>query len=623
MNLKKENRQGSPLSKIKNTNFLNRMLKNLHQLKKLNQMVLTVQQIKDKLQNPTGNRNVLQKARQQENRLRLHSETSLSHQDASNAITKFLMFVKTLLPVDKYAMFLSLLRFPVPTVTLTEQIYTALEKIFDGRNPVFKYEFTSPNDAQDWEDYRTNQLKSFMFWKTKGFEAMKTAINSIAIVDLPEEQEGERPEPYVYLLQSDHVVDFEVNEKGAFEWIAFDQGKEKVAVFCDGFFRVFRKDKDSSGINYIPEKEVEHDLKYCPARFFWTTPINQQNIVVKKSPLSNQLGKLDLLLFWDVSNEHLNLYGRYPIYSGFASDCDFEDEQTGEHCDGGYLKNRSGKYIINREKQLSSCPVCAKKRLDGAGSYVEFDPPSRANDNADLRNPVSITTIDRASLDYNNEDIADRAMKIYKAVTGYQGMSINDKAVNEKQVIAIFESLEAALKTPQHNFEQVMQWADQTICLLRYGAESFRSASISLGTEHYIMTPSQIMEFYQFAKKSAFSTTALDMLEDLYYETEFKNNPEQLYRQKILINLDPFRHLTLSEVAALNAAQKVKDVDYLIKANFSSLILRFERENISVLEFGQNSSFEKKIKGIRETLEVYVAEMIPEQKKIEQEVPVD
>ena len=546
--------------------------------------------------------------------MRLHSETSLSRQDASIAVTHFLDLVRTLLPADKYAMFLSLLCFPVSTVTLTEQIYTALEKIFDGRNPVFKYQFTSQDHAQDWEYYRTEVLKSFPKWKSDGFEAMKSAINSIVIVDLPEIQTSDRPDPYFYFLNIEEVIDFSVvADSEVFEWIIFKQKNNKVAVFCDGFFRVFESGKGGRReIAGSPIVENAHDLGYCPARFFWTTAINKEMRHIKKSPLSNQLGNLDMLLFFYVANDHLNLYARYPVYSGFASDCDFENEQTGDHCDGGYLKNREGHYLVSGENRLQSCPVCAKKRLDGPGSYVEVDPPSRKNDNADLRNPVQITSIDRNSLDYNNEDIDRRTASIYTAVTGYRGMSINDKAVNEKQVIAIFESLEAALKNPQKNFEQIMRWTDETMCLLRYGSESFVSASISLGTEHYIMTPSQIMELYNFAKESSFSVSTLDMLEDRYFETEYRNNPEQLQRQRILTNLDPFRHLTNEEVSKMYQAGQIKFTDYMIKLNFSSFIMRFEREVMSVTEYGFNSSFEFRIQGIRSELENYAEEMQPE-----------
>ncbi len=555
---------------------------------------------------------MIPKAANQENRLRFHSETIISESDASRAFTQFTKLVRTLLPEDKYQMFLSLFQFPVNTVTLTDQVYTALGKLFDGRNPVFRYDFASPEAAEDWQGYRTRTLKEPAVWQTRGFETMKTAINSIVVADLPSEQASEQPEPYFYFLSIEDVIDFKNVDGDVFEWIMFRQGKNKVAVFCDGFFRVFETKHGSSlEIGSTPITESAHELGYCPARFFWTTPVSYRNPLIKKSPLSNILGKLDMLLFFEVSNEHLNLYGRYPIYSAFASDCDYTHDDTGEYCDSGLLRARDGNYLIAGTKP-KACPVCEKRRLDGPGSMIEIDPPGRQNDGADLRNPVQITSIDRDSLDYNNEDIDRRRRELYVAVTGNRGMSINDKAVNEKQVIAIFEGLEAALKMPQQNFEQVMTWTDETICRLRYGSENFVGASISLGTEHYIMSPSQLMEMYKFAKEASFSVSTLDMLEDRYYETEFRNNPEQLQRQQILNNLDPFRHRSIDDVQKMYSAGQVSYQDYMVKANFSSFIMRFERENLPITEFGNGISFDIKIDNIKSTLVSYAESMKPE-----------
>lgn len=580
--------------------------------------VLTVQEVKDVLQgSKKGKRTEIAKAVLHENRLRFHSETTLTNLDASVAATKFLNLVKTLLPEDKYRMFCAMLNFPVSTVALTDQIFKALEKIFDGRNPVFNYEFLSEDDAEDWEDYRTEELDEPNIWKTEGFEIMKTAINSIVVVDVPEQQEGQRPEPYFYFLPISNVIDFEVSstDKDQMDWLIVEQPDNRIAVFDDTSYRVFATKPGTTEILGEPITDNPHDLTYCPARFFWSTSVSQREEVVKKSPLSNYLGKLDMLLFFDTGNEHLNLYGRWPIYSAFAADCDFESDLNGEYCDGGFLRNREGLYLF-RGSEPKGCPVCQRRRLDGPGSFIEIDPPSDDNNNADLRNPVSITTIDRASLDYNVEDIERRKMEIYSAVTGYQGHALNNAAVNEKQVIAVFESLETALEMPQTNFEKVMTWTDETVCRLRYGSQSFVRASISLGTEHFIMTPLQLMEMYQLAKESSFSPATLNLFESRYYQTEFRNNPERMMRQRILDNLDPFRHRSIEEVTKMYEAGQIRYEDYMLKVNFSSLIMRFERENINVIEFAQALNFDAKISAIKAVLETYASELQPEQEQL-------
>ena len=242
-----------------------------------------------------------------------------------------------------------------------------------------------------------------------------------------------------------------------------------------------------------------------------------------------------------------------------------------------------------------SAQFVLKKKLDGPGTFIKIEPPSKLNGNIDLRNPVQITSIPKESLDYNNEDIRERRFEIFKAITGFNGMSINDKAVNEKQVVAVFESLEAALAMPQKNFERVIEWVESTSCLLRYGKDVFKGMSLSLGTEHFVMSSDNLLEMYLNHKEKGAPFGVLDILEDRYYESEFKNDPQKMKRFGVMKNLDPLRHVSNSEALEMSDKGKIKKVDYLIKINLSSFVLRFERENgVSVVEFGKNIEFGKK-----------------------------
>jgi len=56
--------------------------------------------------------------------------------------------------------------------------------------------------------------------------------------------------------------------------------------------------------------------------------------------------------------------------------------------------------------------------------------------------------------------------------------------------------------------------------------------------------------------------------------------------------------------------------DYMLKKNFSSLIMRFERENVSIVQFGQNLKFDRKIEVIQNALKVYIEEMKPVQEVV-------
>ena len=111
---------------------------------------------------------------------------------------------------------------------------------------------------------------------------------------------------------------------------------------------------------------------------------------------------------------------------------------------------------------------------------------------------------------------------------------------------------------------------------------------------------------YQEAKSAGLDDVVLDMLQEQFWATKYRNNPEAQQRVNILLHLEPFRHLSKAEVRDMYGADQIEYEDFYLKQNFSSLIMRFERENTDVLSFGSALSFDAKINRIRETILSYV-----------------
>lgn len=585
-------------------------------LKKINQMPLQVEQIKAILKSG-GKKEEVNRAHNQELRLRLHSETTLTQSETSRAVTMFLEYVRGLIPKDKFRSFSALFSYPVKTVSFVDKVYGALFKIFDGKNPVFEYEFRNPEAHADWEIYKDEKLDDARIWKTKGFEALRSRINSIAIVDLPAEQLTTNPEPYWYLLDVTNVIDLSGKENGEIDWIIFRQEveiegvmKKVIAVFDEVSYRIFSVPETNTYDIGVVLLETSHGLGYCPARFFWDMPLNYSRPFVRKSPLSGLLSLLDWLLFSEVSRNHLNLYASYPIYWSFAEDCDFENDIQGQYCKDGYLQDRDGNYILRSTGSLQQCPKCGPKNLAGPGSHIKVDPPGPDNNNADLRDPVSIVTIDKGALDYNVEEVQRLREEIFSCVVGNVIDPLSTQAINEKQVLSFFESRGDVLKQLKGSFETIQQWVNDTICRLRYG-EQYIGSSINYGTEFFLISSDMLLSMYERARAANMGSQVLDMIQDKYFETKYKNNPEQLKRVRVEMNLQPFRHLTNEEVRGMYAANQIKFEDYYIKVNFSSLLMRFERENLNILEFGSGVSFEKKINSIQKVFISYAEEARP------------
>lgn len=534
-----------------------------------------------------------------QNRLRFHCQTELTPYIMQPA-SDFLSFVQNVLPHDKFKLFKELFRYPVKTNEITAICFDKLSRIFDGRNPAYNYQFTDTEALNDWEEYRLQYLNEPMVWQTRGWEYFQTEINSVLVVDLPQEQRSELPMPYFYWLPIERVIAYKSDrDKGVLEYIIFRQKGDRIVVMDDERYRVFRNDYDQLGELL---SEAPHDLGYCPARFFWNTPINLREPDVKASPLTKELDALDWYLFYAISKRHLDMYGSYPIYSGYEKACDFSNSETGDYCDGGFLKNRQGHYLFDSAGLLLRCPKCGEKRIAGVGTFVEVPVPGE--NQPDLRNPVQMLTVDKQSLDYNVEESERQKAEIINSVVGQAEEITQREAFNEQQIKAAFESQTTVLSRVKKGFEEAQNFVDETVCRLRYG-DRFISAKVNYGTEFYIYDLSELRNRYKTAKESGASENELDSMQKQIIETEYRNNPTQLRRMLLLAEIEPYAHMTRDEVLALNGKGLISAEDLQLKLNFSNYIRRFERENMNVLEFGRDIDYDRKIGIITDKLREY------------------
>lgn len=569
-------------------------------------MALELNQIKQILQKPSK-RQVIQKAVNMQRRLRFHTETNIAVSDINQPTTIFLQWVKTLLPKDKFNIFLQLFKFPLPTPAVVEDVYRELERVFYSRNSSSSYQFTDSELAEDWANYKKNSLNEPEVWKTAGWKRMQVSPNSILVVDLPQIQKSSRPEPYFYWLEIDAVIDYQLSKHNdnVFEWLIFNQPNHQIAVFDDTYIRVYQLNEKNEIQSLV--SEASHDLGYCPARFFWSTQLNEKNKDLKKNPITKELSNLDWYLFFALSKQHLDLYAPYPIYSAYEADCNFENNETGDYCDGGFLRNAKGEYKILNDGAVERCPCCSEKRIAGPGSFLEVPVPNQSEGVADMRNPVQITTIDKDSLDYNVSECARLKNEIVISVVGSGGTVSEKEAINETQVTANFESKTSVLNALKTNFELAQKFIEDTICKLRYG-DAFISSSISWGTEFYVFTVTELYSKYKQARENGASNSELDAISQQILEVEYRNNPLVLQRMLILKQLEPYPHKTLDEVIKLFEKGLLDEKLVKLKINFNTLIDRFERENINIIEFASKKPLRDKINIITNKLLEYVTE---------------
>lgn len=548
------------------------------------------------IENPL-NKAFISKAVSYEKRLRFHGDVSVEPHSISGACNEFLKFVQELLPKDKYSIFLHLFTFPVFTNEITQKAFNQLKKVWDGKNSFVQLDFSQIELEKSFLNY-WEQLGGDAKWQKQAWERMISAINSVVVCDLPETPG--KPEPYYYFLDISAVYDFKEKE-GALEYLAFYRKPEELVIIDSLGYQVFQV-KEGKIIQELVNNS--HDLGYTPARFFWTDEISYTS-KLKASPIAPQIGNLDWLLYYAVSKRQFENSSQWPITWAYAADCEYENNTLGESCEGGLLKDSTGNFKIDGNGKIQRCPACSDKKLTGPGSLIEVPIPGENQPN--LTPPAGVVTTDVAALEYSKKQLQELENVFIKNVVGVSNDPLNNQAINEMQIESSYESRVSVLRSLKVNFELAQQFVLETLARLKYG-NSFKGVVVNLGTDFYLFSKTELLKMYQGAKTAGVSDIILDNLFYQILEVEHKNNPIEFERALTLMHLEPFRHLTKTEVLNLyNQNAGLVDPDELaIKLNFPNFIDRFEREQTSVGQFGRQMDFDKKINSIKQTLISYV-----------------
>ena len=561
----------------------------------------TVELSKRRINNP-----VIAKAIGLQRRLRFHSESNpfVFGQYASEAVTEYLKWVESLLPPDKYRVFVQLFRSPVKSAALTAKIYRELALLFNSRNASETFQFSDPTYLGDWMEYRKRVLHEPEVWQEDGWKHYKLSPNSVLIVDLPQKQSTSLPEPYFYWLPIEEVIDYETVDGTQMAWIAYRQDGDKIAVI-DGFsYRMYDVSGDKPKLIGEPR---EHGLNYCPARFFLKQSCSVDEPCLKENALVPALDSLDWYVFFSISKRHLDTYAAYPIYSAYRADCDFENNETGEYCDGGFLRDSDGNYKMMADGTIAICPKCGQRRLAGAGSFIEVPVPNQMEGVSDLREPVSITQVDEKGLKYNDEECKKLAGEIFDDVVGSNiDEDVQSKeAINETQVASNFKSRSAVLTIIKTELEEAKRFVDDTVCRLRYDG-AFISSSISMGTEFYLQTSQELYDKYNKAKNAGASSSELTAISNQIFEVEHGNNRDTLRRVTMLRQIEPYQHRTVNDIIQLNSSGMLDVRDVELKLNFDRYVDRFERENGNILNYKRDLPMAKRIDDIQQIIRGYV-----------------
>jgi len=562
-------------------------------------MVLEKSQLQEILKNPI-NKNRLNAACYHEQRLKMHLDTSITKPGDNVAFQGWLKYIADIAQNDeKFELFQQLIKYPLVSTSLTNNIYRRFKKVFYGADSRKDFVFKNDSNKTDFLSYISKYKNYFV---EQGFKYFKLSPNGFVCIDYSLEQKGNLPEPIIDFIDVINVHDASVNVDASVNWIIIDLGNQVFKLIdSEKFALIDNKGNvllDSDG----EEKVVYHGLNYTPVRQFWTSNINNTDPFLKDVPLNASLGDCDFLLTADVGKENVDLYAKYPFLSVLEDDETYEEyEQTqnvntqlssnGQGYINGGVNFNTSNYVLDNNNNNGLEPNYYnrpyqeknKKNFRLFGSIISRRPPKEGE--TDIPTPLEIITPDVNILKHLTQDVEYREGKIYANTIGSpQQTEGNDSAKNEKQVNSQYEGQLDVILEIKKNFEALEEWVYKTIALMRYENAEVE-ININYGTRFFLKSVDELEQELKVAKEIGASEGFILSLIEEIIDTKYKNSPSEAKKQKILLALDPFPSMSIMEIAELiKAGVPIDPNDLTLKANFGNLVGELERLNRVDLE---------------------------------------
>lgn len=533
------------------------------------------------------NKTSIQKAARQERQLEYFLQSELQEENITSEYLQawaerkyktndyFLSYVKSVFKAENFLSFFKYFRKPIPSAKLiNNKIRPQLNRVFVAENSDFKYDVTNVDYVEIKE---TLDIKDF---QEELFDKILFKHNSILIEDLDSENPNE---PYRYYLDIDNVISLDHNNKRITQ-IAFGGCIEVEEKEIEGIIYIDDDSYQFYDKEYNLISDQPHDLGECPADFI-TKNKYKGNFIIRESIFTYIREELEEYNFLKTLQKMTEPNGAIPIVTKL------DVEQEGEDVKGS-------------ESEPSADNIMGSQRAEfynelNNGTGGELQPgtihgiPLEAvrNDEGSINmelvtNYINFFYTPVEALNYLKERIAEIENSIISTIIGTIDIS-NSTAVNEMQIEKSIIVLENTLILLANTLNYIRKKSDTKMLALKYGIERVNEVFIFYGTD-FFLEPSSLL-FQEFEK----STNPIERKNILIRinQNKYKNNPDQLSRQKILYELMPYISDVDFDKARASTISPMTTVMEQYYLRFNDWIGQFEAQ------YGDIVSFYKDIEG--------------------------
>ena len=537
--------------------------------------------------------------KRQESQLRVFTETYDKEELQSEQyyINGLLRVMKTR-SESKFDRVLQFFRYPLPTVQIADAILNDFYKIFDGKNRYFDVQ--GDRDITRLKDW----IREFdpQFWIEQNIkDVFKNKPNSFVVVDADENG------PYLINIDSNRLVDVKFADKyGNLDYIAFihsigknEIGKKVIfyAVYDSEYYRVFSKVEGQEVYNTVVDQK--HNIGYCPAKSFISSPSSDKNLLKRRVAFSDSLSRLEDYTIFDVFRNYVDHYAPFPVTEAPETPC------QNQECVSGKVPEQ----VVEDPKTdrmrtvWSDCKVCDGGKNNGVftgpGLHIAV-PVSEDRNKKDASGVFKMHFPETDTLEYTPKKLDALAIEIKNATVGVNGM-ISAEAINEMQAKGGFESMESVTIRNKGELDTIYKWTIETVGRWFY-RDIMLNVEANYGTEFYLITETELQARFKEAKEIGLPIEEQMEIYIQLIETKYKGNTAKIERQKLLLMLDPLPLVTTEQALELASNNLITTEVLSLKINFLNLISRFETENGPLTQFGINLELPQRLEIIKNTL---------------------
>jgi hypothetical protein len=493
------------------------------------------------------------------------------------------------------------------TVPIYSRETELMSRIFSAQGFSKYYQFTPSRQETlnaDIINYLSNDIGDGLTLKQWMRDVWLDKVNydctGVVMMELPTIQTTTLPEPYATFRSILDIHDLEVSgnylEYVIFKQEVFEEGKGKYWIYrvVDDAFDYIVISRDGK-FKIDETKTLTNSWGYVPAYL-----VSTQRDFKSKARTSYIWKSIDIaneyLLDASIHTITKKLHG-FPRY--------WERERGCKSCKGTGSISYPGDDGIT--PNILSCKDCS-----GTGKNIKTDvsekivvPTLKENGQPDNVPVGGYIQIDNETPKTQIEFL-DRLEKIiHKGIWAnkFEEIKISEGETATGAMLDV-QSVWDKLLLISENAQEVELFITDAIGEIRYGTD-YLGAVVNYGKKYFIRTADEIERLYDTARKAGLPTALLDAyIEELIY-IRFGNDPVELDRQLKLKQLEPFIHLTTSDVVAL---QSISEEDKLLKIYFNDFIERYEQEKSISLST---------IEEVKQKLEEYLKEKKVNQPQID------